>query len=101
LQRFTTVEGCEGKACGWLYDGWRAAYAAGGANYRTLVSYCSARASLDVAILKAPSKFWFSGLPLPNSLLVEQQAYNSSHFSALMMTGRQLMTTFTTPYNDK
>jgi hypothetical protein len=37
----TAVEDCEGKSVG-LNDGWRVDYAAGGANYHTLVS-CSVR----------------------------------------------------------
>jgi hypothetical protein len=40
MQWVTAVEDCEGKSVR-LYDGWRTAYAAGGANYRTLVSAVS------------------------------------------------------------
>jgi hypothetical protein len=44
VQWVTAVEGCEGKSVR-RYDGWRTAYAAGGANYRTLVS-CSPHGSV-------------------------------------------------------
>jgi hypothetical protein len=39
IQWMTVVEGCAGKSVR-VYDGWRAAYAACGANYHTLVSCC-------------------------------------------------------------
>jgi hypothetical protein len=42
VQWVTIVESCKGESV-WLYNGWRAAYAAGGANYLTLV-FCSLHA---------------------------------------------------------
>jgi hypothetical protein len=64
MQWVTTVEGCEGKSMP-LYDGWRTAYAASGANYRVMVS-CSLQGSVRHACVYIRT---VNCLPLPLPLM--------------------------------